>query len=180
MDNGERESASYSQRRSRLGIVFAVLLPVYIFLMLSGDIWSHFMSNDLCYRYLGCNSDFFGYDGLVHFLSGVIIALAVVLTERRYLERTININKQWLRALMIMGIAALIGIVWEILEFSYDHFKMDFLHFNLIHPNILAQPNNTDTVGDLTLGLLGALATICLLNLYYWLKYWRYLPRRVN
>ncbi len=159
-----------SKTRSRLGIVLMVLLPIYIFALLSGDFWFHLMSNDKCYTYLGCNAGFFGYDALVHFLSGIIIAVSLLLIRHYYPEAAAFSHKKWMQALVIMGIAALIGVVWEILEFSYDHFRMDILHINLIYPNLLAQPSNSDTMGDLTFGLLGVLITLSILYLYDLIK----------
>ena len=66
---------------------------------------------------------------------------------------------------MVLAIAALIGVSWEILEFIFDHVRMDIFHVNLIYPNQMAQASNSDTMGDLSFGLLGALTSSCVMRL---------------
>ncbi len=142
---------------TRHTLLLIVSTAIFLVLVIIGDYGPHLMANNLCYKYLGCNAGFFGYDVLVHFFSGMTEVVFILWLARgsAYYDIFHN-NGFWKNFLILMGICALIGVSWEIVEFSYDHFRMDVLHMNLIHPNLLAQPSNADTMGDLTMGLIGA------------------------
>ncbi len=117
-----------------------------------------FMKNTQCFRYFGCNAGFFGYDALVHF-TGSILEIAIVMwIMEKYPRTNLLTNNFWKNLLLLVAIEALLGISWELLELSFDQLRIYVLHMNLLFPtNHLAQASNTDTMGDLSFGILGAL-----------------------
>lgn len=130
-----------------------------------GDIWG-MMRNSQCFKYLGCNAGFFGFDALVHFLAGILFITFVLWLFHKYPKLNLLHGDFWKNAIILLAIVALLGVTWEIMEFSADHIRMNILHENLTHPNHLAQPSNSDTMGDLTFGLLGAALSIGMLRLF--------------
>lgn len=86
-------------------------------------------------------------DNLMHFLGGASIAaswlaFASLLQSKDHL----NIKSKWLNILLAIGITALAAVLWEFMEFGMDYFF-----------GVVMQPDLTDTMSDLALGLLGAL-----------------------
>ena len=61
----------------------------------------------------------------------------------------------------LIAIVSFFSIMWELGECAHDYFRLEILHQNLLNLrlqiNLLDQPSNLDTMGDLTFGLLGAL-----------------------
>lgn len=144
---------------------FWTLFIIFMFMSVGSHAFG-WMKNSTCMPHLGCNTGFFGYDGLVHFIGGVTIAVGVMWIMRAYPATHLFHPKFWKNILIVLAIAALIGVCWEILEFIFDHVRMDIFHVNLIHPNVMAQASNSDTIGDLSLGLFGALISSFVMKLF--------------
>ena len=123
-----------------------------------------FIENSRCFHYLGCNAGFLGYDVVVHFFCGIFDAMLVVWIGEKYLHLNILHSHFWKNALIIVMAVAFFAIVWELYEFILDNFAASFL--NHIPPsfNQLAQPGNSDTVGDMTFGILGAFTGVFILR----------------
>lgn len=123
-----------------------------------GDIYPGYIANHHCFPVLGCNIGFFGYEGWMHFVSGICVALGLLWAyERGYLRR----HTLW----SLVGWSGAIAIAWELVEWGYDLVRIHLLDMDLLNPNNLAQPNALDTVGDIVLAVLGTLAV------YTWLRY---------
>lgn len=116
--------------------------------------------NDVCLRYLGCTGGFLGFDILVHFSTGIFEATLLLWLVARFPRLNILQDKLWKNVLIIVAFAALVGVGWEIWEFGVDHFRIFVLHQDLLYPkNLFMQANNnSDTMGDLIFGLLGAVS----------------------
>jgi len=151
-----KEKAVIDHRDDRLQIAFSVLFAVFILMSLGSKTFG-WMRDATCLPYLGCNVGFFGYDALVHFVGGITLAVCVVWLMRRHPKASLFQGKLWKNILMILALVALIGVCWECLEFAFDHVRMDIFHMNLVSPNQMAQVSNSDTMGDLTFDILGAL-----------------------
>jgi hypothetical protein len=123
------------------------------------------IANEKCFRFLGCNIGFFGYDAALHFVSGIMDLLVIVWLARRFLRFDLFGNVAWKNILIGVSMVALIAVVWEIGELCHDQFRMKVLHENLISPNHLDQPTNDDTMGDITFTLIGATLTACALEI---------------
>ncbi len=119
-----------------------------------GDIWPGLIANHLCFPILGCNLGFFGYDGLIHFISGVCVGLGLLWAQGRFG----GIFLAWGRtAWAFAAWGAAVALAWEIMEWSYDLARIYLLNMDLLSPNRLTQPNSLDTIGDIVLGLLGTM-----------------------
>lgn len=118
-----------------------------------GEVWPGLITNGLCYPLLGCNTGFFGYDGLDHFMSGLCIGLGLLWYNRTSFKSF---------AMWALGIA----LGWECMEWVYDAVRRSVLHMNLLSPhNIMTQPTPIDTLGDIVLGCTGATCV------YLWYRY---------
>lgn len=125
-----------------------------------GDVYPGYIDNRHCFPVLGCNLGPAGYEGLMHFVSGVCVALGLMWAhERGYrLARALDAKTFFVLSL---GIA----IVWELGEWGFDLVRIYALGMDLAIPNRLAQPNGADTVGDVALAIAGtALA-------YFWIRH---------
>ncbi len=98
----------------------------------------------------------------VHFLAGVLSAAVFYWFFQRFPSHFDASRHFWVTLLMVLGFAALVGILWEFIEFLYDFliakysFNLDTLQFGL-----------RDTLGDLLFDLLGALALAIFVKLRY-------------
>lgn len=91
------------------------------------------------YKYLGC------YDRIVHFLSGIVLAEAgFILISRIFKKRGMKNDITVMLMFAFFFSAACAGF-WEIYEFTAD---------NLLHIDM--QGSNTNTMGDIVSGVLGA------------------------
>ncbi len=85
-------------------------------------------------------------DLLMHFFGGLAIAASYVSLLRSIHHRSLEEMPGILFFLFIISLVALTAVLWEFLEFILD------LMFNL-----RAQPDLTDTIIDLFLGLVGGI-----------------------
>lgn len=91
------------------------------------------------YKYLGC------YDRIVHYLSGIILAEAgLILISRIFKKRGLKDDIAVMLMFAFFFSAACAGF-WEIYEFTAD----SLLHIDM-------QGSNTNTMGDIVSGVLGA------------------------
>ena len=156
---------SNNNSTSPLGFFVAAFTILFAFGVVGGHVW-HWMSNEMCYYYLGCNVGFFGYDAIVHLVGGILIVLSLLWLMRRFPSLDILHDNDFSKNfLIVLALVALIGVGWEIMEFSFDHWRMVVLNENLINPNTLAQPSNGDTMGDLVFGLFGGTITMLIMRL---------------
>ena len=147
-----------------LNIVAVTSVTIVLGLSLLGNYGPSLMTNDKCFSWLGCNIGFFGYDALIHFISGTMDVALIIWLMTKFPSFSLFHNRFWKNLLTVVALVALIAVLWEILEFSHDYFRMNILHENLTTPNTLDQPSNTDTMGDMTLSLLSATTTASLLG----------------
>ena len=116
----------------------------------------------------GCNAGFFGYDILEHFSGGLFSALMITWLALRNQKINILHNDALKNFIIILAVIALLGIGWEILEFSHDHIFSQsalFQTMTIFHPKNIVQPSNSDTMGDLVFDLLGATTAAIVLKL---------------
>ena len=120
--------------------------------------------NQTCLKYLGCSVGFFGYDAIEHFLFGISAAFILVWFFQKFPKYSLLNTKHWKNVLTIVVLIVFISVIWEFIEFIHDIFRSDFLNQILLnqklHINLLDQPNNTDTMGDLFFSLCGSLLSL--------------------
>lgn len=142
-----------------LGAVVAFSLAEFV----GGGIF-HLMRNENCFRFLGCNAGFFGYDALVHFLAG-IMEMAFLFWLRTKLKKDFLHGIYFYDMAILVAFLALMAVSWELVEFCFDQFRLYVLHVNLLVPNHLAQPSNADTMGDMFFSIFsGKLAAVYFLK----------------
>ena len=118
------------------------------------------MDNATCYKYLGCNAGFFGYDAIQHLFFGAFLLLLVVWLCKKFPAHSILQEKHWKSGLMLVAFVALFAFLWELGECAHDAYNVSILHEHLLnyrlHINALDQPSNQDTMGDMFFDVLGA------------------------
>ena len=137
------------------------LVIIFSILVCLGHYGPKLITNDKCYQYLGCNAGFFGYDAVEHFLFGIIVVMLIVWVMRKFKSLSMFQSSFWKNFLMIITIVTFISFCWEIAEFSHDQYRSKILHENIISPNIMDQPSNSDTMGDITFAILGSVLSAC-------------------
>jgi glycerol uptake facilitator-like aquaporin len=147
-----------------LNIAVAIAASLYITVIL---LHGQFGANLRCFSLLGCNSGFFGYDAMFeHFLCAFVGTLLLVRFMKVHPNKSFLHNLLWKNAVMLIALVMLLSVAWEFFEFSHDQIVAQ------ISPNSTLtflsgrrlQPNNTDTMGDLTFDFLGSIAAIIVLR----------------
>jgi hypothetical protein len=148
--------------RSRaFGIALLWALLTWLYLSICGEIVYHWTNSGVCSPYLGCGSGFFGYDAFQHLFSGILIAFTIIWLCTRFPKYSVLHSKPWKTALTVIAIAALIAVLWEVAECAHDMYRIAILHEDLLnyklHINLLDQPTNLDTMGDLCFNIAGSI-----------------------
>ena len=116
--------------------------------------------NQTCLKYFGCSIGFFGYDAFEHFLFGISATFILIWFFQRFPTYSLLNTKRWKNILIIIILVMFISVIWEFTELIHDIFRSDFLNQILLnqklHINLLDQPNNIDTMGDLFFSLFGS------------------------
>ena len=100
------------------------------------------------------------WDTVVHFYSGIMIALWADFILRAVMRKHRFEMPRWLHAVMITSFSALVAMLWEIGEFTADQMT-----------GSRAQIDNYDTMIDMITGTLSALIVAVILVL--WPRGWR-------
>jgi hypothetical protein len=152
---------NHTQRRTAL--LALISLGIYLVAVVFGELLG-FASNSACYPLLGCTSGFFGFDAIEHFLFGITAIWLIIWACERFPEHSILQEKRWKAGFVLIATVALIAVFWEFLEGAHDVIRVDILReplFSLrFHINLLDQPSNLDTMGDIAFTLVGALVAL--------------------
>jgi len=98
----------------------------------------------------------------VHFLAGVFSAAIFYWFFQRFPSHFDASRHFWVTLLMVLGWAALVGVLWEFVEFLYDFLIARYsLGLNILQFGL------RDTLGDLVCDLLGALSLAIFVKLRY-------------
>ncbi|MFA6601940.1 MAG: hypothetical protein WCT02_03750 [Candidatus Paceibacterota bacterium] len=155
--------ASVSRSNDFIKTISFALIALFLLVWILGSFGPHLIANHKCYAFFGCNGGFFGFDAFQHFLSGPMDVALIIWLSRKHEKVNLFQEKFWKNFLIIVAIVALVAVLWEIIEYGHDEFRMDVLGRNLTSPNLLDQPTNSDTMGDMTMTLVGAsLAAVAL------------------
>lgn len=86
-----------------------------------------------------------GWDAGIHFLSGILVGLGVILWLRRLLLQKNNIRMPgWLQFLFVLTVSVFVAVLWEFVEFASDQWF-----------GTTSQDSLVDTMYDLLLGTAG-------------------------
>lgn len=94
-------------------------------------------------------------DGL-HFVSGLLVGLAGTVWLTTLVQRKVLRAPVWLQVVMIVALGALVAVVWELVEFTSDHWFGTFMQRNDLF----------DTMTDFAYGMLGTLIIAGLFSRY--------------
>lgn len=135
-------------------ILFVLLLALFSLLQFFLGTAHGFMMHDRCFELLGCNVDAVGFDGLVHFVSGLAAGVFFALLVRgAHKHRTISRNFVGLFLFALTTVLA-----WELTEWLGDALQVGLLFDGLLYgTNTSFQPSHADTIGDMILGTAGTL-----------------------
>ncbi len=152
-------------KASRLDIAFFFSTLLFAAAEFFADSSFWLIENSRCFHYLGCNAGFFGYDVIVHFFGGIFEVMLIVWVGEKYLHLNILHSRFWKNALTLVMAIAFFAVVWEIYEFALDSFGTRLINsvFYILNNNP-TQPGNSDTMGDMTFAILGALSGIFILR----------------
>jgi hypothetical protein len=150
---------------SRAAVLATIATIVTLLVCAYGEgISGSFGSNQSCYKYLGCSVGFFGYDALEHFLSGIALTWILVWIFQKFPKYSLLSDKLWKNVLILIALVALFSVLWELSELVHDVFRSSILHQPLINfrlnINLMDQPTNLDTMGDLFFELFGSVIAL--------------------
>lgn len=147
---------------SGYGVFFVGTWIVYLVVDYLGEIGGLAL-NGRCVALFGCTDGFFGFDAFEHFLSGFALAITIALVFRHFPKVSLFSAEfpRWKQALVLVLSIATIAVLWELVESAHDVFRVAILHqplYNLrLHIDLLDQPSNLDTMGDMAFNILGAI-----------------------
>ena len=143
-----------SKKNSRLGLLVILFVVLVLIFSLGGELVG-WMKDSFCLQYLGCVYGFFGYDAVAHFVSGMAEAIILFWLMKKFVRFNVLGESRWKNVVVLVALVALIGVLWEFGEFTADYIRMNGMHINLRALDMLAQPSNSDTMGDLFFDMLG-------------------------
>lgn len=97
----------------------------------------------------------------LHFMGGIFVAMFCWWFGHRFARFNIFHNDFLKNTLILIAVAATIGVFWEFFEFSFDYFVVSQVRFNYLN---LAQPSKFDTMKDLFFDILGGFAAGVILS----------------
>ncbi len=126
-------------------VVFLVTFKMPVTVQISAYLFCLFASS--LGSVLGLYGTLYFYDKIVHYISGIVLSyLGFNLGERTLYKRQIKDNGVFLKNLFAFFFSCSCAAFWEIYEFSVDNiFGMQ------------SQGDNSNTMGDIIAGVLGAL-----------------------
>ncbi len=143
----------------KIKILLFYFTAVWLLITSLGELLYDWAGNNVCSKYLGCIEGFFGYDAFEHLFFGVALAIGLILFDKLYPKYSLLKEEKWKMFIEIIAIIALVSVAWEMYECAHDAFRLDILGEKLVnwrvHLNLLDQPTNLDTMGDLSFDLLG-------------------------
>lgn len=154
---------------SRIAILSLALVVLWITVNLIGKI-KDYDSNNYCSKIFGCTSSFFGYDALEHFAFGIVIIFLIVWLCKSFPKYSILCENVWKTIFVLITFSVFISVLWEFGECAHDAIRLNLLQEHLInfklHLDLLDQPTNLDTMGDMFFNLCGSLLSLIFLNFY--------------
>lgn len=114
-----------------------------------------------CGEVLGMYSSFYPWDDILHFTSGLLIAMGSIFWLTTVIHRASLQLSPWLYSTSVFCLGAATAVVWEIVEFCSDQVFGTFMQRN----------DQFDTMTDLIYGTGGALIVSVLLYCYLTNKY---------
>jgi hypothetical protein len=148
-----------ASRASKFLCIFS--LVTFFTSVVLGEFLLSWGGNATCSKFLGCVEGFAGYDAFEHLLFGMTAVWTSVYISYRFPKLSILSKGRYKKILMLLAFVALVAVFWELIECAHDYFRLDILHEPILsfrfHRNLLDQPTNLDTMGDIAFALFGGL-----------------------
>jgi|GEM_PF-751132 hypothetical protein len=152
---------SHVSHDRRLTVLLSLATVVWFVLTVLGEFVTGWATNNVCYRYLGCNDGFFGYDAMEHLLFGFALLIFMLWFGGRFPSFSLIARTRIKTIVTLIAYVALVAVVWEMFECGWDQYRVVILHETLfsfrLHIDALSQSSNLDTMGDISFSLFGAL-----------------------
>jgi hypothetical protein len=152
---------SHVSHDRRLTVFLSVATVVWFALTVLGEFITGWATNNICYKYLGCNDGFFGYDAMEHLLFGFALLTFMLWLAGRFPSFSLIARTRIKTIVTLIAYVALAAVVWEMFECGWDQYRVVILHETLfsfkLHIDALSQSSNLDTMGDISFSLFGAL-----------------------
>lgn len=180
---------SYLPKGSKISAVVAIqiagvlvtILPLIFekIFKLKYTIWAWIIYLSFCVLSMGIGSGLgmyniiSFYDFILHFCSGVVISFLTYAIFCKHINKNLSLKSQlFYTFLFALCFTVLIGVLWEVWEFSFDHFfnLNSQRHTDLNGNALLGHTALIDTMLDLIADTLGAFLTGGALSLFYLLK----------
>ena len=154
------------QRERHFKFLIILFSTVWAGVTFFGEFIYFWAGNATCSKYLGCVAGFFGYDAFEHFFFGILCVLIIIWFCEHFPKYSVLTKTNWKDVIIIISLVAFVAVFWEIVECAHDALRVDVLHESLrnfsLHLNLLDQPTNLDTMGDIVFSLLGSIVAICI------------------
>jgi hypothetical protein len=148
-----------TDKRLRWGGIAIVFVSIWV----AANIFGHMSVAGLpklysgsCVPILGCNDGFYGFDSYIHFGSGVGEVFIILWAVSHIRKWDFFSDNVWKNAAIMLSLAAVCAVSWELFEFASDQFRTYVLHKDLFSAHRFAQPSRADTVGDMFFAIMGA------------------------
>lgn len=148
----------------RIAVMTLSIMTLWIVVCYFGEIVG-LAANGTCYKYVGCTDGFFGFDAIEHFLFGVTLVWGVIWACRTFPKYSILRIKPFETMVALISFVALIAVFWEFAECAHDAFRLYVLNNSYLlnfrlHIDLLDQPTNLDTMGDIAFSLFGGIVSL--------------------
>lgn len=155
MFDNNRNSNNYKAIAASNGIKFIEIAVIFLAITIAA---THILA-----IYFGWYFDqrFDWIDIPLHFLGGIFAAMFSWWFGHRFLRFNIFHNDFFKNILILIAVAATIGVLWEFFEFSFDYFVVSQARFNWLN---MAQPSKADTMADLFFDMVGGFTAGVLLS----------------
>jgi hypothetical protein len=150
---------------SKNAILAVMTTTIFLLVCIFGEgLGGSLGSNPTCFKYLGCTTGFLGYDAIEHFLFGIAAIFLLLWCFEKFPKYSMLHTERWKNVLTIIALIIFTSVLWELAECAHDAFRIDVLGQTLVnwklHLNLMDQPTNLDTIGDLTFTFLGSAVTL--------------------
>ena len=103
--------------------------------------------------YFGWYLDYFWFDMTLHFLGGLFIAMLMA----DYLKEYVSTGSKLKNALIVLGVTAFVGVVWEFAEYVANQTLTEPV-YKYFKVRVYFIGDLDDTINDLAMDILGAAA----------------------
>ena len=155
---------------SKMAILATISTSVFLLACIFGEgLGGSLGSNPTCFKYLGCTTGFLGYDAFEHLLFGISAVFILFWIFQKFSKYSMLHTEKWKNILTIIALIMFVSVLWEFAECAHDAFRVDVLGQALVnwkmHVNLLDQPTNLDTMGDLTFAFIGSILALLFIEI---------------